>query len=82
MHPHLGKNRGGRGSSLPLQKQIPGQQLDLMGKGAGTHMQGLALPQSCGAVVGTLPHTPAFQYWELVQICPVAPQQIKASSGS
>ena len=49
-----------------------------MGKGAGTHMQGYTLPQSCAAVGGALPQTPAIQCWALAQTCPVAPQELKA----
>lgn len=39
-----------------------------MGKEAGTHMQGWALPQSCAAVVGALPHTSALWCWELADL--------------
>lgn len=75
----LGKDhRRSKEGALP-QTQILGPQLSLKGKQAGTQMQGWALPQSCAAVVGALPHIPALSCWELAQTCPVRPQLIRPS---
>lgn len=40
-------------------------------------MQGWALPQSCAAVVGALPHTSALWCRELAQTCRVGPQLVQ-----
>lgn len=47
--PHLGT--WGAGKVLPLQKQILGQQLYLMGKGTGIHTQGEPAPNPCSLMV-------------------------------